>query len=257
MESPSPPSPIAVSVVIPVGSVDDQLPLQVRAILAQRAEVGFELVLSLNSSAPADRAAVGDLVRTFADPRLRMVSSADRRGAAHARNVGAFASEGRVLAFSDADDEVHHGWLAALLRGLEKWDAVTGQINEVAPPKQQAWRPPATPGRLPTFLGVPYILSGNLAITRKAFVAVGGFDETLTRCEDIALGWALLEKGYRIGYVEDAIKDAIGEEIASLSEASIEVVCCRPGCGKDPAALLIDGDAAPGVGAAESLPLRP
>jgi GT2 family glycosyltransferase len=112
-----------------------------------------------------------------------------------------------MLAFCDADDEVHAGWLEALVRGLGSWDAVTGQINEVAPPGQEGWRPPATPGRLPTFLGVPYILSGNLAITRAAFLAVGGFDETLSRCEDIALGWTLQNKGFRIGYVQEAILD--------------------------------------------------
>jgi GT2 family glycosyltransferase len=197
----------AVSVVIPVGSVDGQLTPQLRAVLAQRTDSPFELVLSLNSSAPADRAALEEVVRTLSDLRLRVVSSADRRGAAHARNVAAHASTAPRLAFCDADDQVHEGWLAALLRGLEQWDAVTGHVNEIAPPGQRSWRPPATPGRLPTFLGVPYVLSGNLAVTREAFLAVGGFDETLTRCEDIALGWALLHKGFRIGFVQDAVLD--------------------------------------------------
>jgi hypothetical protein len=93
------------------------------------------------------------------------------------------------------------------VRGLDAADAVTGHVHELAPSRQRSWRPPATPGRLPTFLGIPYVLSGNLAIRKPAFLAVGGFDETLTRCEDIALGWALLSKGYRIGYVADAVLD--------------------------------------------------
>lgn len=202
-----PPRPAAVSVVVPVGAVDDLLSRQIAAVLGQRTDFGFEVVLSLNSPAAADRAAVEDLVRAISDRRLRVVSSADRRGAAHARNVGARAASAPRLAFCDADDEVRPGWLAALVRGLGAWDAVTGRVNEVAPPGQQAWRPPATPGRLPTFLGVPYVLSGNLAISRDAFVAAGGFDETLSRCEDIALGWSLQAKGYRIGYVEDAVLD--------------------------------------------------
>lgn len=207
MRRPMPSPAVNVSIVIPVGAADDLLTRQVAAVLAQSTAFRFEVVLSLNSPAAADHAAVGELIRMTSDDRLRMVSSADRRGAAHARNAAANASSAPLLAFCDADDEVHPGWLAALVRGLDDWDAVTGHVNELAPPRQQAWRPPATPGRLPTFLGVPYILSGNLAITREAFVAVGGFDETLTRCEDIALGWALLNKGYRLGYVEEAVLD--------------------------------------------------
>jgi hypothetical protein len=56
-------------------------------------------------------------------------------------------------------------------------------------------------------MGVPYLLSGNLAINRDAFEAVGGFDETLTRCEDIALGWALQQHGYTIGFAAEAVID--------------------------------------------------
>jgi GT2 family glycosyltransferase len=196
-----------VSVIVPVGNVDALLARQVAAVLAQRAKGGFEVVLSLNSPADADRNAIDALVRDLSDARLRVVDATDRRGAAHARNVAANATQAPLLAFCDADDEVHPGWLAALVKGLDAWDAVTGHVNELAPRGQEGWRPPATPGRLPTFLGAPYVLSGNLAIRREALAAVGGFDERLTRCEDVALGWALLNHGFRIGYVKDAVLD--------------------------------------------------
>jgi len=198
---------IAISVVVPVRSVDDLLRRQIEAILAQSTMFCFDVVISLNSSAEDDRLALESILGSIGDERLRVVCSADRRGAAHARNVGARASSAPLLAFCDADDLVRQGWLEAIVRGLESWDAVTGHVNELAPLRQQTWRPPATPGRLPTFLGVPYLLSGNLGINRVAFEAVGGFDEALTRCEDIALGWTLIEKGYRIGYVQEAVVD--------------------------------------------------
>ena len=197
----------AVSVVVPVGSIDEQLPRQVAAILGQRTSFPFEVVLSLNSAAPEARPTLDAVVREAGDERVRVVPSADRRGAAHARNVAARASRAPRLAFCDADDEVRPGWLTALVQGLDEWDAVTGHVNEVAPTGQETWRPPATPGRLPTFLGVPYVLSGNLGITRTAFEAARGFDEGLTRCEDIALGWTLLSLGFRIGYAPLAVLD--------------------------------------------------
>jgi hypothetical protein len=57
---------------------------------------------------------------------------------------------------------------------------------------------------LPEFLGVPYMGSGNMAIKRAAFESVGGFDEDLIRCEDIALSWKLIASGYRVGFVSEA-----------------------------------------------------
>ncbi|MEQ1700265.1 MAG: glycosyltransferase family 2 protein, partial [Ilumatobacteraceae bacterium] len=74
-------------------------------------------------------------------------------------------------------------------------------VEDVLRDEQQAgWRPPATPDELPTFLGAPYIVSASMAITREAFDAVGGFDEGLTRCEDIAISFALLTAGHRLGF---------------------------------------------------------
>jgi hypothetical protein len=52
-------------------------------------------------------------------------------------------------------------------------------------------------------------------------------------------------------------KHAVGEKVLSLAEPAVEVFRRGAGGCEDPAALLVDGDAAPGVGAAEALALRP
>lgn len=192
------------SVVIPVGRAGPDLDRQLAAVADQAPGFAFEIVVSWNSPDERARKALPGVIRGVP---VRAVDSSDRRGAAHARNAGAAASAAEMLAFCDADDVVQPGWLAALAAGLDEYDAVTGHVNEIAPPRQASWRPPATPGRLPEFLGVPYILSGNLAIKRAVFDAVGGFDESLTRCEDIALGWKLQHGGYRIGFAPDAVLD--------------------------------------------------
>jgi hypothetical protein len=72
-------------------------------------------------------------------------------------------------------------------------------------PRQSNWRPPATPGELPSFMGSPYLVSANMAVTREAFERVGGFDESLLRGEDIALSWALCRAGIALRWVPDAI----------------------------------------------------
>ena len=49
----------------------------------------------------------------------------------------------------------------------------------------------------------------------------------------------------------------VGEQVVALAESAVEVLGRRAGGGEHPAALLVDGDAAPGVGAAVVLPLDP
>lgn len=195
------------TVVIPVGGVDERLGRQLRAVLAQD-YTGFDVVLSLNTSAPGARDALDSLIPTDERRRISVVDSSDRRGAAHARNVGARSTSAATLAFCDADDLVHPGWLAALVAGLAEHDAVCGQVIDVFPDDRMArWHPPATPGTLPSFLGRPYALTGNLAVRRSAYEAAGGFDETISRCEDIAFGWSLADAGCTLGYAPDARLD--------------------------------------------------
>lgn len=197
-----------VAVVIPVGTYDEHLEPQLRSVLGQRCRVPFEVVLSVNSADLAVVSAVRDLVDRGGVDHVRLVDSSDVLGAAHARNVGAGSSDAPRVAFCDADDLVHDGWLAALMEGLDEFDAVTGNVVDVFPDERSAkWHPPATPGGLPRFLGREYVLTGNLGVRREAFDAVGGFDESLTRCEDIALGWALTHAGFTIGYTDRAVID--------------------------------------------------
>jgi len=189
-------APVAVSVIIPVGSVDAALDRQVGAVVHQAGVNRFEVILAINA---AESISVEDARRRWPGPdhvQLRVVPAPDRRGAAYTRNVGARAARGELLAFCDADDVVEPGWLQALTESLGERDAVTGRVIDVFPnARTAAWHPPATPGTLPSFLGREYLLSGNLGVHRHAFDVVGGFDESLTRCEDIAFGWALTGAG--------------------------------------------------------------
>ena len=195
-----------VSVVVPVGRVDADLDTQLSALVAQDAATPFEVVLARNTSAPDEVAALDATVARLDDERFRVVDASSRRGAAHARNAGAAAARGSVLAFCDSDDFVEPSWLGELVGGLEGHDAVCGHTIDVGLTERQARaRPPATPDALPTFMGVPYLLSGCLAIGRPLFEEVGGFDEDLHRCEDIALSWKLLGSGFTIGFVPEAV----------------------------------------------------
>ncbi len=196
-----------VSVVMPVGRVDDEFSHALGALRGQETSFPFDIVISLNTADAGERTKLDELLGLIDDERINVIDSSAQRGAAAARNAGVRAAASEIVAFTDSDDEVEAGWLQNLVDGLGEHDAVSGYVSEskFSTAEQQTWRPPATPDGLPTYLGVPYLLSGNLAVKRAAFEAVGGFDTSLKRCEDLAISWSLIKAGFSIGYVPDAI----------------------------------------------------
>ncbi len=210
-----------VSVVIPVGRVDDDLPLQLEALVNQSYDGLWELVLSLNTDDADERRALDRLledVTTLGDEgeatpmkadqiKVTVADSSDLRSASHARNVGASTASGELLLFCDGDDIADEDWMTSLLGALVEHRAVGGHLEEglLAVPGQEDWRPPATPGELPSFLGFPYLVSANMGVHRDVFEAAGGFDTTLLRGEDIALSWDFIDAGVELGYVPEAI----------------------------------------------------
>lgn len=204
-------SAVETSVVIPVGRVDRELELQLDALAGQSHDRPWELILSLNSDDVAARHQLEALVAGRASAgaafEAAVVDSSDLRSASHARNVGAAAASGRLLAFCDGDDIADVDWLAHLVAALGAFRAVGGHLDEtvLAVPGQEDWRPPATPNGNPTFLGHPFLVSANMGVHREDFEAVGGFDTTLIRGEDIAVSWDLIERGVELGYAGDAV----------------------------------------------------
>jgi len=198
---------VNVSVVMPVGRVDGELSEQVEALEGQSYREPWELILSLNTPDVEQHRRLEDLLAARRDLNARIIDSSDRRSASHARNLGAAAALGRLLLFCDGDDIAHTNWIEQLTAALDYYGAVGGHLNEdvLSVPGQEHWRPPATPGALPTFLGHPYLVSANMGVTRMNFEAAGGFDTELVRGEDIAFSWDLVELGVELGYSSDAI----------------------------------------------------
>lgn len=198
----------SVSVVMPVGRVDAELSEQLAALAGQVHAGPWELLVSLNTSDRQQRIALDEsLERHAGDLVVRVVDSSDHRSASHARNVGAREADGDLLLFCDGDDIAHRQWLDQLSSALEFYGAVGGFLDEdvLSVPGQEHWRPPATPGELPTFLGHPFLVSANMGVIRSNFEAVGGFDTDLIRGEDIAFSWDLLERGIELGYCAEAV----------------------------------------------------
>jgi hypothetical protein len=116
---------------------------------------------------------------------------------AKVRNEAARVASGDIVAFVDADHEIVPQWLERAAASLS--DAtVVGAGAAYSPPPGGRWvqrqynalRGP-TRGRANT----EWLGSGNLAVRRSAFDAVGGFDDTLETCEDVDLCQRLRARG--------------------------------------------------------------
>lgn len=195
-----------VSVIMPVGRVDEALRGALIKLDEQTAPFAWELVIGLNTD-NADEASFLDSLLAVRSLKARVIDASAKRSASFARNTAAAAAVGSRLVFCDGDDEADPDWLENIVSALLPGTAIGGHLAEdrLVVSGQEDWRPPATPGCLPSFLSAPYLVSANMAIWAEDFAAVNGFDDSLIRGEDIDFAWKLSERGIELRYCADAI----------------------------------------------------
>jgi len=190
-----------ISVILPVLNAAPWLEEQLRALTAQRCPEPWEVVVVDNGSTDGSR----ELCQRWCDDheRFRFVDASRSPGAPASRNAGVRNSSGEYLAFCDADDVVHAGWLAACADALRSADVVAGvfdfwTLNWIPPT-------PAMPAANRQLGFLPAGLGANLAMRREVFDKVGGFDERMLVGEDIDLCWQAQLQGYEFAYAGDAV----------------------------------------------------
>ena len=128
-----------------------------------------------------------------------IIQSKGHSVAAH-RNRGARATLGSIIAFADSDHEIDRNWVDSAVSVLADPDvAATGSpyLTQPSPNwvQQQYDGMRARPIRRED---VNWLGSGNFAVKRAAFERVGGFNESLTACEDVDLCNRLRLTGQRV-----------------------------------------------------------
>jgi GT2 family glycosyltransferase len=201
--------PPTLSVVLPSRNGAATIAVQLAALVRQSWPGSWELVVADNGS--TDESV--EIVEGFRDrvPALRIVDASGCRGIPATLNAGVRASSGRLFAFVNDDDEVADGWLEAIVRGLEKYDAVGGRLeydrlNE--PWAIEVRERPQEAGLLEWgFLDhLPFAAGAALAVRREAHESIGGFDETMIPAgEDMDYCWRLQQAGARLGFAPSAV----------------------------------------------------
>ena len=139
-------------------------------------------------------------------------------GLSRARNEGLMAARHAWIAIIDDDMYVHLDWLGTLLRTLIEAgprSVVTGQVRPSESEVAGGFVPSTIEDQTPTVHQGRVLLevlnAGNMALHCSTIQDVGFFDERLgagaafRSAEDNDLGYRLLEAGYRVLYVPEAI----------------------------------------------------
>jgi len=144
-------------------------------------------------------------------PRVRYIHQTNH-GLSHARNTGAAAAKGEVLAYTDSDCMADADWLYYLIGTLVSGDyAGVGGPNITPPAKNWiqacvAGAPGGPNHVLLTDTVAEHIPGCNMAFYRWAFEAIGGFDPEYRKAgDDVDFCWRIQQAGWVVAFSPTAI----------------------------------------------------
>jgi glycosyltransferase involved in cell wall biosynthesis len=196
-----------ITVVLPVRDGAATLGAQLDALVRQSLAQPWEVIVADNGSRDATR----ELAESYRGRLpLRVVDASQRRGAAHARNVGAAAARAPLLAFVDADDVVADDWLAVTVAALEEHPIVVPRFDKTRlnSAEQQLLRDLPQERGLAKHNYAPFLPHAGgcgLALRRSLHDDIGGFDVALERLQDTDYTWRLQLAGHPLHYEPAAL----------------------------------------------------
>jgi peptidoglycan/xylan/chitin deacetylase (PgdA/CDA1 family) len=203
---------IEASIVIPTFNRADGLRTCLEALSEQTAPAdSFEVVVVDDGSTDGTAA----MLEAAEFPYRLVVERQANAGAGAARNRGVGAATGRWCIFVDDDIRADPGLVEGHVRAQRERGGVVGvgglRIRTVGRQGgfaryfcdwwSEHYRRFEDGERMPTFWDG---YSGNLSAPRETLLAVGGYDESLARSEDVELAYRLAQAGLEIAFVPGA-----------------------------------------------------
>jgi glycosyltransferase involved in cell wall biosynthesis len=184
-----------VSIVVPAYNCAQYLPDTINSILAQEYADWEAIIVDDGSSDDTPRVAA-----RFTGRGIRCISQ-ENRGVSAARNRGLADAAGEFIAFLDADDTWLPGFLRTMVTTLSRHtDAPFGYsgaslMDEAGRPLPRVlYAEPSAPSWIEDLAENRSQLPSTVLCRRSLVQESGGFDETLTSCEDWDL-WLRLRAG--------------------------------------------------------------
>ena len=144
-------------------------------------------------------------------PHVRYIHQSNH-GLSHARNTGAAAANGEVLAYTDSDCMADVDWLYYLIGTLVSGDYAGVGGPNITPPAQNwiqacvAAAPGGPSHVLLTDTIAEHIPGCNMAFYRWAFETAGGFDPEYRKAgDDVDFCWRIQQAGWVIAFSPTAI----------------------------------------------------
>jgi glucosyl-dolichyl phosphate glucuronosyltransferase len=205
----------AVSVIVPTrnraASLAQSLGHLARQAVPHDWEVELLVVDNGSADATLDVAATGSVAGVPA-----RVLTEPLPGVSRARNAGARAATGSVLAFLDDDVRPPPEWLEALAWPILRGEAAaTVSLFRASEGRDAAWMTKADRNSLIAESSIdpqhPFLVGGSMAIRRDLFESIGGFEVELgpgalgAGGEDILLTHQLHDRGEKVLCVTDVV----------------------------------------------------
>jgi len=189
-----------VSVVVPVYNGEETIQTCVESLIElDYPKDGFEVLVVDNRSTDGTR----EILRRYP---VTVLEESEIQSSYAARNLGIRCSRGEVLAFTDADCVVEHGWLRSIVRAIAPEDVggVAGAIEayETGSPLEeyQAQRV-LRAERAYQHRVLPFAQTANAAYRRTVFDRIGLFNPGIIFGGDLDLSWRMQrEAGLRLVY---------------------------------------------------------
>ena len=192
-----------VSVLMPVYNGADVLGVAVNSILTQTL-IDFELLIVNDGSTDGTL----KVIRTFNDPRIRVIDLATNQGLTNALNIGLIEARGEYLARMDHDDIAHPARLEKQIKAMTTSGSVIcgSAIQPFGAIKGPAVAYPSTDTDIRASLPVVSPFAHPTVVMLKEVAVKLGYCSTAEHCEDYDLWWRISKEGVMMNLPEALVR---------------------------------------------------